>query len=245
MQKTYILGPRAAERMKAQWRKPFIPLGVYGGIAAVGFLFLAVLLFPSGWKMVAIEAAVLLSLILVILAVSWTARHLIERSIDRRVVGFRLIVDSEGFIRQQAGLPDVRVAFSEISALEEDAEHGLRIRTSDSFRQTFVPIDLLGYDELKTHLSQWKQPVRRSWRLLGFLTGTVGAGCVIAWEIIRSSHDLRIIVAVATLLTTYMLWSLYKTWRSREIGRSTKLLVVGLDIAALVALFRLVAPHLT
>ena len=231
--------------MKARWRKPFIPLRVYGGIAAVGFLFLAVLLFPSGWKMMAIEAAVLLSVILVILAVSWTARHFVERGIDRQVAGFRLVADSEGLVRQQAGLPDVRVAFSEISALEENAEHGLRIRTSDSFRQIFVPIDLIGYEELKTHLSQWKQPVRRSWRLLGFLTGTVGAGYLIAWEIIRSSHDRRITVAVAALLTCYLLWSLYKTWRSPEIGRSTKLLMVGLDIAALGAIYRLVVTHLT
>lgn len=89
--------------------------------------------------------------LMLILAVIYTVKSL-KRRLAEAYSSFELSIDDKCVTKSQKNTPTVTLLRSQITRVEEFQGKGFRISTEDRNSNIWVPLELEGYDELKTEL---------------------------------------------------------------------------------------------
>lgn len=102
-------------------------------------------------------------------ALSW--RRQVEAA-RRRWASFELVVSENVLRRTIAGAPPVEILRPDVVAILERPNDGLILVTTDRKRSIVLPLQLLGYAELRDRLVQWR-PIERTKRGgIGYMFGS-------------------------------------------------------------------------
>ena len=100
---------------------------------------------------------------------------------------YRLTVSPNVLRRVIVNLPPAEIVRTEVTRIVESAADGLSVTTADRHRFVFVPRQLVGFAEVRAHLSGWKaiEPAKRGRQAaLGTLWSAVLLGCWLGTGII-------------------------------------------------------------
>jgi hypothetical protein len=114
---------------------------------------------------------ILIPLLIAILGLSVRAQLKRERaSWD----SFVITLSDNVLRRHAAGLPPIEILRPDVTRISESLGKGLTVATADRHRCLFVPSQLVGFDEAKARLAEWKplQPPQGHLRIIAVLAAT-------------------------------------------------------------------------
>lgn len=107
--------------------------------------------FFQGHDLRVVFALVLFCAALLAVAV-WRSVRRTSRFLDEAYSSFEITDDDQTWTKKQKNTPDVSLARSEVSRLEEWQGKGFRICTADMHRNIWVPCELDNYEQLKSEV---------------------------------------------------------------------------------------------
>lgn len=138
-------------------------------------------------------------------------------------MSYELELGENVVVRRQAGLPDVEIHRSGVSAIKENPRNGIMIEADDPQACIFIPRALNHYEELRERLLEWKvfedlpSRTRQSYMPL-----VAGLGVVLLVVAVYASDHALIVFPAGTLLVLAMVWSLIAIQRNPTIDKQTK-----------------------
>lgn len=129
--------------------------------------------------------------------------------------------------RDIAGLPSMEVLRAEVTRIDHAAGRGVTIATADRHRFVFVPEHLVGFDEVKERLADWRPieaPRRGRWGIE-----------IVRWSLILASllaaliiPDIRFAIAAAVVFYLLLAMSAREVVKTRVVDASTKRKTLGM-----------------
>jgi len=140
---------------------------------------------------------------------------------------YRLIMDENLIKRTRDGLPDIMIAYNEISKITQTPGSGLTIQTSIPTRQIGVPETLENYPEFRLELQKIhvidNAPISRTKWLLPVLLGvSIGLLTLAAFAITFLATNRYVIALTGTLLIVALLLGHVRIQRSIYLPQQVK-----------------------
>jgi hypothetical protein len=137
---------------------------------------------------------------------------------------FRLFLEGDCLTRTGPGLADLSLFRDEVVEIVETEGTGIAVFPSERGRGIFVSARLIGYDEVRATLSQWKdiavQPKRSlsQWAPLGVTVLLIGVG--VATFVLESPY---LVLPLGSAFIGFLLYGLWLIQRSPQLNLRTKL----------------------
>jgi hypothetical protein len=140
---------------------------------------------------------------------------------------YQLTVGPNVLRRFIVNLPPAEMVRTEVTRIVESDAEGLNVATADRHRFVFVPRQLVGFHEVRAHLSGWKaiepaKPGRQA--ALGFLWSAVLLGCWIGTGVIP---DIRLAMLSGAVLLAAVGFVIREILAQRVVANERKAAVVG------------------
>jgi hypothetical protein len=162
---------------------------------------------------------IVIVLLLVCLGLGGSYFH--QRAVLQR---FRLVLEGDCLTRTGSGLAGLSLFRDEVVEIVEMEGTGIVVYPSERGRGIYIPVGLIGYDEVRATLSQWKdisvRPKRtlRQWAPLGVTVLLVGAG--VATFVLESPY---LVLPLGSAVIAFLLWALWTIQRSPQLNLRIKL----------------------
>jgi len=150
--------------------------------------------------------------------------YAIRSATDMRL-SMRISLDGDNLTWHTEGRPDKIINRNEIKTLIEIPNEGLRVDSIDSSQILFIPIDIEGFQILRTELSTWTLPTEPSKTEFRFqLIGVYGTlAIVIAAIVLKSKFLWGLVLAIITIFFVYSF--IQKIRSSKGIARWAPIIV--------------------
>lgn len=224
--KTYALSPTAIARQKQRvFRRGMITM------LAASVLPLAVMYatrFISGWVLLFV-----LPIIAVVVVVG-VRRGL--KITEENLSSYRLRMGDETISRQQAGIPEVEIPYTQITAVQESALTGLVLKTADRTQTIYILPALDDYAEVKAEVLRRKPAIAtfahkgaRAWLL--YIPTVL---FFVAFAALWLSRNLPVVLAAGGFILAYWFWAWTLVRRRQDIDARAKLGIWHLVVVTLV-----------
>ncbi len=139
------------------------------------------------------------------------------------------VLDHNGIVRRREGFPDVRIAFSEISALTDEMRW-LVIYSVEPRRKIAVPNDVRGFEVIRSELAkhhalfsaQAKPPMKGA---------ALTIMSILSWAAVLWFRDPRAVIAAAAIALTLLALGSHRLWTLLRRGQNQWLAILYLGIA--------------
>lgn len=127
------------------------------------------------------------------------------RSATNMRLSMRVSLDGDRLTLHIDGRPDITIIRNEIKRIIEIPTEGLRVDSINSSQVIFIPVDIEGFQILRTELSTWKLPAEPSKTEFRFLLiGVYGTlAIVIAAIFLKSKFLWGLVFAIITIFFIY------------------------------------------
>ena len=166
----------------------------------------------------------LIAVVFIVVILSVTTRNNI-RKLKGRWHSYSLTLSPTTITKEEAALPIITIFTERITKLEETPGEGLLIKTAQRNEFIFIPVSLVGYDQVKSQLAQIHEvePKSRhavSWRLLQFMLITVlGAWLMYA---VMLSQSVSFVLSGGGFLLLFFGWGLIESRHSLVLSKQQK-----------------------
>jgi hypothetical protein len=168
-----------------------------------------------------IELLISLPIVLLVVCVALYFNYRRKRAVLQK---FRLFLERDCLTRTGPGLADLSLFRDEVVEIVETQETGIAVFPSERGRGIYVPAGLIGYDEVRAMLSQWKditarpKPSLRQWAPIGATVLLIGVG--VATFVLESPY---LVLPLGSAFIGFLLYSLWLIERSPQLNRRAKL----------------------
>jgi hypothetical protein len=143
------------------------------------------------------------------------------KQLEETFSSLRIVLDGDTLTRRQAGLEEISIQRSEVTAIHESPMGGLAVRTHIRDKFVAIPTFVDRYEELRDHLSSWHPISERRFpvRLAAF-GSTLGVLALFGAFLL--SQRAAVVIASGVLLFLMILASSIYIRRSRHIDQRMK-----------------------
>jgi hypothetical protein len=157
---------------------------------------------------------------------------------------YRLTVGPNVLRRVIVNLPPVEIVRTEVTRIVESPVEGFSVTTADRHRFVFVPRQLVGFAEVRAHLSGWKavEPAKRGRQAaLGMLWSAVLLGCWLGTGIIP---DIRLAMLSGAVLLVAVGFLIREILKQKIVANERKAALVAGMFMFMLAPFARLLLHL-
>jgi hypothetical protein len=156
---------------------------------------------------------------------------------------FRIFLDHEGLTRTAGSrLAEVTIFRDEVMEIIETQETGLKVFPKDRFRAIFIPMALIGYEEVRGALSEWKEMrIRPKPPLYHWALALGGAALLLTvWLALPLLRSPYLVVPCGSAIIALLLSCIWFVQRSPHFNKRTKLLSWGWFLSIVFILLKIV-----
>jgi hypothetical protein len=139
---------------------------------------------------------------------------------------YELTIGPSFLVRRIVGLPSIEVLRHEVTSIRHAEGNGITVGTADAHRFIFVPEALVGFDEVKATLGDWRTidgpPRGRS--AITIARSALTLGCLFAAVIVP---DIRLAIAAAVVFYVLVASSLREIAKTRVLTTTAKRRIMG------------------